>query len=211
MDGAWQREMTGTPLGGFSMSAVVIGASTGGPHVLEPLLRALPADLPVPVAICQHMPPDFTRLWAERLDTLCGLTVKEAENGEPFRAGRVYIAPIGRHLRFRRDGRAVYVRLDADFADALFVPSIDFMMSSAADVFRSGALAVLLTGLGSDGALGMLTVRRAGGYTIIEDPDSAKASSMPKSAAAAGAVAESARAADLARIIIDRVNGVLGG
>ena len=200
----------GTPLGGFVVGAVVIGASTGGPRVLEGILRDLPADFPAPVAVCQHMPHGFTAKWAERLDGLCRLRVKEAEDGEPFRRGSVYIGPIGRHLRFRRDGCTACIRLDADFADALFVPSIDYMMSSAADTFRSGTLAVLLTGIGSDGALGMLSVRRAGGYTLIERPESAVASSMPASAAELDAAVEAVRAEEMASIILKRAQGEIG-
>ena len=209
MDALHASRGPGTPLGGSPLSAVVIGASTGGPQTVERIVRALPADFPVPVAVCQHMPPGWTRMWAARLDPLCALRIKEAENRERFRRGTVYIAPYGTHLRFRRDGREVFVRLDADFADSLFVPSIDYMMSSAAEAFRSGALGVLLTGLGSDGALGMLAVRNAGGYTIIERPDSAVASSMPGSAAEIGAAVEAAEADEIASIIVERVNGVL--
>lgn len=211
MTGTTAAGSPGTPLGGFALSAVVIGGSTGGPQVVERILRALPADFPAPVALCQHMPPDWTEMWARRLDPLCALRIKEAEDREPFRRGTVYLAPFGRHLRFRRDGRDITLRLDADFADSLFVPSIDYLMSSAAETFGSGTLAVLLTGLGSDGALGMLSVRRAGGYTIVERPESATASSMPGSAEQIGAVVESADADELARIIIERVNGVLRG
>ena len=200
----------GTPLGGFVVAAVVMGASTGGPKVLETILRELPADFPAPIAVCQHMPHGFTAGWSERLDGMCRLTVKEAEDREPFRRGTVYIAPIGRHLRFRRDGRTVYLRLDADFADAFFVPSIDYMMSSAADTFRSGTLAVLLTGIGSDGALGMLSVRRVGGYTLIELPESAVAPSMPASAAELGAAVEQVRAEQMASIIVKRARGEIG-
>lgn len=201
---------TGTPLGGFVVAAVVLGASTGGPRLVESILRDLPADFPAPVAVCQHMPLGFTAQWAERLDGLCALSVKEAEHGERFARGRVYIGPIGRHLTFRRDARWARIRLDEDAEGSRFVPSVDRMMMSAAEVFRSGTLAVLLTGLGRDGAEGMLAVRRAGGYTLIERPDSAIASSMPASAAELGAVAESVRAEDMARVIVKRALGVIG-
>lgn len=198
-----------TRLPGFTSAAVLIGASTGGPPVVEQIVRALPADFPAPVAICQHMSPGFVEQWAERLSRVCWLPVKEAEDGERFGRGCVYLAPVGRHLRFRRDGRAVYIRLDADFADSFFVPSIDYMFSSAAEIFGGRALGVLLTGIGSDGALGMLALRRAGAYTLIQDPESAAAPSMPTSAAGLGAAMEEASAGEIARIIVNRASGVL--
>lgn len=187
---------------------MLIGASTGGPPIVERILRALPADFPAPVAVCQHMSPGFVERWAERLDPLCWLKVKEAEDGERFVRGTVYLAPIGRHLRFKGRGRDARIRLDADFADAFFCPSIDYMLSSAAEAFGSRSLGVLLTGLGSDGALGMLALRRAGGYTLIQSPDSATAPSMPTQAADLGAAVESVSLEEIPRIIVDRANGV---
>ncbi|MGB4441330.1 MAG: CheB methylesterase domain-containing protein [Coriobacteriia bacterium] len=197
----------GTPLGGFASAAVLIGASTGGPPVLECIVRALPSDFPAPVAICQHISPGFVEQWAERLDPLCWLTVKEAENGEAFRRGTVYIAQVGRHLRFFRDSTGTRIRLDHDETDAPHVPCIDITFASAAEVFGSRALGVLLTGLGSDGALGMQALRRASAYTIVEDPATAAAPSMPSSALALGAVVETVPTADLPKVIMERANG----
>lgn len=184
-------ESTGLPSAVLPPRAVVIGASAGGPQALERLLAALPRGFSVPVAVCQHMPLGFVESFAWRLGRMCSLRVKQAEDGEPFLRGGVYVAPSGKHMRLRRSVTGnVAVRLDDDFADSLFVPSIDMLMSSAAQVYGSGAVAVLLTGLCSDGAMGMLAVRRAGGHTICESPDSAAVSSMPLSALAAGGVAE---------------------
>lgn len=177
-------------MGGGPVSAIVIGASTGGPPALETILSALPPDLPVPVAVCQHMPAGFTVGWAERLNGLCRLRVREAEHRQHFARRCVYIAPIGLHMRLRRIEQDVLISLDQDFADSLHVPSIDMLMSSAATVFGSRTLAVQLTGLGADGALGMETVRRAGGHTIAQSPESCSAASMPESAIQLGAAAE---------------------
>jgi len=196
------------PLPGFASAAVLIGASTGGPPLVERILRTLPADFPAPVAVCQHMPPGFVEGWAERLGPLCWLRVKVAEPGEPFERGTVYLAPIGRHMRFAGEARSPRIRLDPDFADALFVPSLDYMFSSAADFFGSRALGVLLSGLGSDGALGMLALRRAGAYTLIQSPGTAVASSMPVSAEDLGAAVESVPAEEMPHVIVDRANGV---
>ena len=193
---------------GFAAGAVLIGASTGGPPVVERIVRALPADFPAPVAVCQHISPGFVEQWAERLDPLCWLTVKQAEDGEPFERGHVYIAPVGRHLRFRKQGKGVCIRLDSDFADSVFVPCIDFMFSSAAEVLGGRALGVLLTGLGKDGALGLASLRRTGAYTVIEDPATAAAPSMPTSAAELGAALETVRTEDLPRVLLSRANGI---
>jgi len=197
------------PLGGRPLDAVVIGASTGGPGVIQSILDYLPRDFPAPIAICQHMPPGFTQVWSERLDGSCRLKVAEAFGGAPFVRGRVYIAPIGFQLRFKKVGRHFEVVLDRDFADSLFVPSVDIMMSSAAQVFGSGALAVLLTGLGSDGALGMLAMRRVGAHTIVESPETALAASMPSSAVELGAALEEATKEELGALIDRRVRGLV--
>ncbi len=198
------------PFSGFSAAAVLIGASTGGPPLLERIVRALPADFPSPVAICQHMSPGFTDGWAQRLDPLSWLHIKEAENGERFERGTIYIAPAGYQLRFRRHRHAATIWLDDDVAGARFVPSIDEMFSSGADAFGSRAIGVLLTGLGSDGARGMLALRTRGAYTLIQRPDSAIAPSMPAAAAALNAAVEEVAADDLHRVIVDRAKGVFG-
>ncbi len=187
---------------------MVIGASTGGPKVVEGILRMLPHDFPAAIAICQHMPPGFTKAWAERLDEVSSLRVKEACFGERFESGTVYIAPAGKHMRLMRDSDGdVHISLDRDFADSLHIPSIDILMSSAAHAFGSGLLAVLLTGLGSDGTLGMLAVRRAGGHTISEAPESAAVYSMPGSAVEIGATAEEVSSKTMPQVIMDRVAG----
>lgn len=201
-------EPVGLPLGSRPLDAVIIGASTGGPPAVEKILRTLPRDFRAPLAICQHMPQGFIDIWAERLDGVCRLEVKAAQFGERFEPGKVYLAPIGKHMRLKRekDGE-VTVSLDRDFADSLHVPSIDMLMSSAAQAFGSRALAVLMTGLGSDGAMGMLAVRRAGGHTISEAPESAVAYSMPGSAVELGAAAEEVAASEMPKVILERVQG----
>lgn len=199
------------PLGGFPAAAVVIGASTGGPPVVEQILRKLPRDFPAPVAICQHMSPGFVEQWAGRLGPLCWLRVKEADHGEPFESGTVYLAPQGRHLRFWRDATGPRIRLDADSSGSIHVPCIDVAFMSAAEVFASRAVGVLLTGLGSDGALGLQALRRSGAYTIAEDPASAVAPSMPSAAIELGAALEVAPTFELPRIVPLRANGDYDG
>jgi two-component system, chemotaxis family, protein-glutamate methylesterase/glutaminase len=201
-------EPVGVPLGHGRLQAVAIGTSTGGPKALERLLPALPPRIGVPILVCLHMPPGFTKLFAERLDHLCALTVKEGEHGEALRPDHVYVAPIGTQMRVRRSETGFALRLDIDFADSLFVPSIDILFSSFADAYGSRGLALLMTGLGSDGALGLLSVRRAGGHTVCERPSSATASSMPQSAIELGAAEEQADLGELAGLIVERVEGM---
>lgn len=197
----------GVPAGGGVLSAVVIGASAGGPAAIESVLSALPADFPVPIAVCQHMVEGATGFWADQLDVACQLKVAEAKRGEIFSAGRVYVAPAGRHMRILGSRAQPIVMLERDFADVLHVPSIDFLMSSVAMLFGSRALGALLTGMGSDGALGMLAIRRAGGVTLAQSEESAFMASMPKAAADLGAAAEVVPLERMAKVIAERVGG----
>lgn len=200
-------EYTGTPTGGVPMLAVLIGASAGGPKAVQTILESLPADFSAPIAICQHMTHGATASWAQHLNDACKLRVSEATHAEQFRAGHVYIAPTGRHLRIRGTAAKPWCSLELDFADVLHVPSIDFLMSSAAETFGSRALGVLLSGMGSDGALGMLAIRRAGGVTLAESAESAFMPSMPRAAEDLGAVNEVVPIELMAFTIAERVAG----
>jgi two-component system chemotaxis response regulator CheB len=203
-------EPAGVPIGGRPYEIVAIGASTGGPPAIERVLADLPRDFRTPIVICQHMPPGFTELWAERLDrTFEQFDIAEGRFGSPLRRGRVYIAPIGKHMRVRLEDKTGEIVLDRDFADSLHVPSIDIMMSSVATAYGSRAIGVLLTGLGSDGALGMLAIRRAGGHTICESKESAVAYSMPGSAIELGAAAEQCPIGHLGELLGRRAKGIL--
>jgi len=187
----------GVPASTGPFSALVIGASFGGPQAVRTILAELPADFALPVAVCQHMVPGFTEQWAQQLDAHCRLRVREATDRADFEAGSVYIAPIGMQLHFAKGPRGTRLRLMPDSGGSLHVPSVDEMMISAAKVFGSRTLAVLLTGLGEDGTQGMLAVRHAGGYTIAQSCESSASYSMPGAAAHAGAVVEQL---DIARI-----------
>lgn len=202
-------ESPGTLQGGVPLLAVIIGASAGGPGQVQALLGQLPADFPVPIAVCQHMTAGATQPWAERLDKCTPFHVVEATPGAKFEAGTVYVAPSGKHMRLLGPARKPRISLLPDFADALHVPSIDVLMSSAADVFGSRVLGVILTGLGSDGALGMLAIRRAGGPTIVESVESAPFSSMPLAAAELGAASEQTHVNLMGELIQARVSGTI--
>ena len=167
-----------------SAAIVAIGASTGGPNALQQILSVLPRDLSVPILIVQHSPAGFTGAFADRLNGLCSITVREAVHGEPVRAGSAYIAPAGIHLKLQRTtGSHILIRLDSHPSECPHVPSIDVMMKSAADVFENRAVGIILTGMGRDGVEGMKAIRDAGGLTIGQDQSTCAVKSMPRACA----------------------------
>lgn len=164
------------------VEVVAIGTSTGGPRALQEVIPALPGDLPCGVLVVQHMPPGFTRSLASRLDQLSALRVKEAEDGEAFRPGVVYVAPGDRHMVLdRSDGRYV-VRLLDDPPVGGHKPAVDVMMMSVADLAAPRSVGVLMTGMGRDGAKGMKMIRDRGGFTIAEDSSTCVVFGMPRAA-----------------------------
>jgi two-component system chemotaxis response regulator CheB len=166
---------------------VAIGASTGGTEALRALLPALPRELPG-MLIVQHMPPYYTRAFAARLDALSRLVVKEACEGDELRPGCVLVAPGDRHLVVSRSGGRYRVALDAGPLVSRHRPSVDVLFRSVAACAGPAALGVLLTGMGSDGAAGLLELRRAGAATLAQDEASSVVFGMPKEAIAVGAV-----------------------
>ena len=165
---------------------VVIGISTGGPQALKALIPRLPATLPVPVAIVLHMPVGYIELYAQKLNELSLLTVREAEEGVVLEAGSVLIAPAGRHLSVRRNGTGVRAHLDVKPLDSMYRPSVDVLFQSAADVYGARVLAVVMTGMGSDGRDGAAWIKAKGGTVITESEDSCVVYGMPRSIDEAG-------------------------
>jgi two-component system chemotaxis response regulator CheB len=159
--------------------AIVIGVSTGGPNALAALLSQLPASLPVPVLIVQHMPPMFTRLLAERLDAHSALSVVEARDGEPLANGTVYIAPGDYHLGVAVSGGIVRTALHQGPPENSCRPAADVLFHSASSVFRERLLAIVLTGMGRDGLRGCEEVRRHGGRILVQDRRSSVVWGMP--------------------------------
>ncbi|HEY8551797.1 MAG TPA: chemotaxis response regulator protein-glutamate methylesterase [Vicinamibacterales bacterium] len=160
---------------------LVIGASTGGTQAIETLLTRLPPDMP-PICITQHMPPKFTRAFAERLDGLCALRVVEATHGQRLQRGTVFIAPGDYHLRVERFGLELRTHLDQDPPVCHQRPSVDVLFHSAARLQGLPRVGVLLTGMGSDGADGMVALRSSGAETIAEDERSCVVFGMPREA-----------------------------
>ena len=165
---------------------LAIGCSTGGPDALAALLPALPADLPVPVVVVQHMPPVFTRLLAARLDGQSQVGVAEAVHGEPLVPGRVLIAPGGSHLVVRRSGTSVVAELTEDPPENFCRPAVDVLFRSVSAVYGDRVLAAVLTGMGRDGEKGAGVIRDGGGEVVVQDDATSVVWGMPGAVAAAG-------------------------
>jgi two-component system chemotaxis response regulator CheB len=168
---------------------IVIGASTGGTEAIKEVLNKLPADAPG-VLVTQHMPEHFTKSFAARLNSLCKISVKEAEHNERILPGFAYIAPGNSHLLIRRSGARYMIALNQGPLVNRHRPSVDVLFRSAANVAGANALGIILTGMGKDGVQGMLEMRQAGSHTIAQDEASCVVFGMPKEAIAAGGVRE---------------------
>jgi two-component system chemotaxis response regulator CheB len=191
------------PIGVADATALVaIGASTGGTDALRTILAALPADAP-PIAVVQHMPAGFTKPFADRLDALSAIRVREAADGDPLRAGLALIAPGGRQTRVIRDGATLRVRVIDAPPVKRHRPSVEVLFTSAAAAAGARAMGVLLTGMGDDGADGMRTLADAGALTVAQDEASCVVFGMPKAAIAAGGVREVLPLEQIARRIRD--------
>jgi len=185
---------------------VVLGISTGGPQALRRLIPLLPATFPVPLAIVLHMPVGYTALYAEKLNEVCPLHVKEAEEGDLLQAGRVLLAPAGRHLNLRRTARGdVVAHLSMQPLEKIHRPSVDVLFRSAADVFRDRVLAVVMTGMGDDGKEGAAWVKAQGGCVITEAEKSCVIYGMPRSVVEAGLSDVSVPLDDMAEAISSRI------
>jgi two-component system, chemotaxis family, protein-glutamate methylesterase/glutaminase len=170
------------------IEVIVVGASTGGPNALADIFGALPADLPVPVLIVQHMPPVFTQLLAERLTGRGPLKFHEAKDGDVLRPGEVWIAPGNYHMRVERLGAQLHnvVRLDQGPPENSCRPAVDVLFRSAAEIYGDRALAVVLTGMGQDGLKGAEKLRAGGAQIIAQDERTSVVWGMPGFVARAG-------------------------
>lgn len=169
-----------------NVDIVVLGISTGGPQGLKVLIPRLPADFPVPIVMVMHMPLGYTEMYARSLNELSALTVTEARDAEVIVPGTAYLAPAGRHLTFRRQGAKVLTHLDVRPLDTPHRPSVDVLFQSAAEVFDSRVLGVVMTGMGSDGREGSAWIKARGGVIFAEAEDSCIVYGMPRSVVEAG-------------------------
>ncbi|MDP3714541.1 MAG: chemotaxis response regulator protein-glutamate methylesterase [Mycobacteriales bacterium] len=168
------------------VDVVVIGVSTGGPNALADMLPGLPADLPVPVLIVQHMPPAFTGMLAKRLDSLCPLTVAEAQGGEVLAPGQVWVAPGGKHLVVKKVGAHVVTAINEEPPENSCRPAADPLFRSVVAAYGARVLSVVMTGMGSDGHKGTQAVVAAGGQVIAQDAESCVVYGMPRFVVEAG-------------------------
>ncbi len=169
-------------------SIIAIGASTGGTEAILSVIKNLPKTTP-PIVITQHMPPKFTNMFAERLNRLCEMEVREAQDGDRLKEGLVLIAAGDYHMTLARDSEGYYVNSTPGEKVSGHCPSVDVLFDSVAEVAKENAIGVILTGMGSDGAKGMLKMKKAGAHTIGQDKDSCVVYGMPMVAFNIGAVA----------------------
>ncbi|WP_297963525.1 chemotaxis protein CheB [uncultured Anaerovibrio sp.] len=175
------------PAGHGTIDLIAIGASTGGTEALSAILPALKPPLPG-IVIVQHIPPMFSRLFSERLNGVCALTIKEAANGDVVKPNHVYIAPGGKHMSIIRQGSNYVIECKAGPPVHSVCPAVDILFDSVADVAGNKAMGVILTGIGKDGAAGLLKMRKKGSPTIGQDAATCTVYGMPKVAFSMGAV-----------------------
>jgi two-component system, chemotaxis family, protein-glutamate methylesterase/glutaminase len=175
-----------SPRNSAPIEILAIGASTGGPNALAELIPAIPEDFPIPIVIVQHMPPLFTRALAERLDSKSSITVREGVSGQKLEPGQAWIAPGDFHMTVERRTSDAYLALNQDRPENSCRPAVDVLFRSVASTFGARTLAVVLTGMGSDGVLGAQIVRERGGRIIVQDEATSVIWGMPGQVAAAG-------------------------
>jgi len=187
---------------------VMVGASTGGTEAIREVLLPLPPDSPA-ILITQHMPAGFTRSFAQRLDGLCAVTVREAVHGERVLPGHVYLAPGGEaHMRLGRSGANYVVELEPGEPVNRHRPSVDVLFQSAAQSAGKNAIGVILTGMGKDGAAGLLAMKKAGAQTLAQDEASCVVYGMPREAVALGGVDEIVPLSQMSERILARLSNL---
>ena len=183
---------------------IVLGISTGGPQALRQLIPQLPADFPVPIAMVLHMPIGYTELYAQRLNEISALEVTEAREGDVLKRGMVWLAPAGQHLTFvRRADGAIRAHLDLHPLDTQHRPAVDVLFHSAANVFGSRVLGIVMTGMGSDGLLGSAYIKAQGGRVVTEAESSCVVYGMPRSVAEASLSDRSSTLDEMANAIME--------
>jgi len=188
---------------------IAIGASTGGTEAVYSIIKSFTKDMP-PILIVQHMPPVFTKMYSERLDKNCALHVKEAENGDVVQAGNVYIAKGGYQMELLSKGsKKVLSVYEGDKVNG-HCPSVDPMFNTVADLYGPTSIGVILTGMGTDGARGLLNMKKRGAFTIGQDEESCIVYGMPKVAFNIGAVDVQKNISEIPSLIIEHLNDLKG-
>jgi len=188
-----------------SQKIIAIGASTGGTEALKNILVKLPTNAPG-IMITQHMPANFTQAFAQRLNSLCKMEVKEAENNDILDIGKVFIAPGDKHMVVRKSGQGYYLEVGGGKKVSGHKPSVDVMFNSIAKITGGNAIGIILTGMGSDGAKGLLAMKKAGSATLSQNKESCVVYGMPKVAYEMGAVDKQVDIAHMAAAILKELN-----
>ncbi|HEX3037516.1 MAG TPA: chemotaxis response regulator protein-glutamate methylesterase [Oscillospiraceae bacterium] len=192
-------------VGSFRKHIIAIGASTGGTEATLEILKQLPADIPG-ILVVQHMPAGFTKMYAERLDRICKISVSEAKDGDRVRQGHALIAAGEYHMTLKKDAAGYYVHCAPGLKVSGHCPSVDVLFDSVAKTAGSDAVGVILTGMGRDGAEGLLSMRNAGASTIGQDKQSCVVYGMPMVAYDIGAVETQASCQAISGILIQKIN-----
>lgn len=193
------------PAGSLLHDVVAIGVSTGGPPAVQKVLSALPADFPASIVIAQHMPAAFTGPFAKRLDSVCQVKVKEAETGDKLAPGHVFIAPGGKHLKLHQKVSRVDIEITTEPAEALYKPSANVLVGSAAEAVGKRTLGVILTGMGSDGLEGVKVLKQKGGRALAQSDATCVVYGMPKAIVDAGLADEIIDIDDMAQAIMNNL------
>ncbi len=186
-------------------NVVAIGASTGGTEAIAEILKNLPVDFPG-VVVTQHMPAGFTKMYANRMNNICKIEVKEAENGDRILKGQALIAPGDKQMRVCKDAKGYYVSCLLGEKISGHCPSVDVLFDSVADTVGKNSVGILLTGMGKDGSVGLLNMKNKGAYTIGQDKDSCVVYGMPKVAFDIGAVSVQCAISEIANHLIKYLN-----
>jgi two-component system chemotaxis response regulator CheB len=200
-----RRDHSAPPVARRGTRLVVLGTSTGGPQALTRLLQALPADFPVPIAIALHIPRGYTEGLARRLDGQCAIRVQEAAHDLPLLPGTAVLAPGGEHLRIARQGAQLIAQLSRERGDALSVPSVNALFSSAAAELGPRALGVVLTGMGDDGLAGARDLHAAGAWVLTESESSCVVYGMPRCVWEAQLARAQAPLEGMANLLLDSI------
>jgi two-component system chemotaxis response regulator CheB len=196
---------------GQRIDILAIGTSTGGPNALAEMVPGLPGNFPVPVVVVQHMPPVFTRLLAERLNARSPLSVHEAVAGARLEPGHVWVAPGNYHMTVVRKGREVVLDLNQDPPENSCRPAVDVLFRSVAHTYASHSLAVVMTGMGSDGMRGARSIHDAGGQILVQDEATSVVWGMPGSVAGLGLADQIRPLKQIAPEVVRRVTSSIAG
>ena len=187
-----------------TQTIIAMGASTGGTDALQTVLTTMPANSP-PIVIVQHMPPGFTKMFADRLNKICAVQIKEAQDGDRLANGVALIAPGDFHMSLHKDTKGYFVKVEYGEKVSSHRPSVDYLFDSVAKVAGKNAIGVIMTGMGSDGADGMVKMRKQGAYTIGQDKETCVVYGMPMTAFMRGGCSIQAPLDKISKMICDRL------